>query len=138
MAGATGALNLSRSDRSSHVSGAATGMLVAAPLAPPAGTIGMASAIGEWDLVKSGVFILLPQLVGINLSGAVVFGLFGLTPKGRATHGAGDGSGLQHGRLLAHSGGCSFIPRRHMPLVRAEAPQGLYLVRKQTIQHKAR
>jgi uncharacterized membrane protein len=68
VAGAAGALNLSQSDRSSLVSGAATGMLVAASLAPPAGTIGMASAIGEWDLVRTGVFVLLLQLVGINLS----------------------------------------------------------------------
>ncbi|MXQ11746.1 DUF389 domain-containing protein [Microvirga makkahensis] len=82
VAGAAGALNLSQSDRSSLVSGAATGMLVAASLAPPAGTIGMASAIGEWDLVKSGAFILLLQLVGINLSGTIVFRLFGLSPKG--------------------------------------------------------
>jgi uncharacterized hydrophobic protein (TIGR00271 family) len=82
VAGAAGALNLSQSDRSSLVSGAATGMLVAASLAPPAGTIGMAAAIGEWDLIKSGAFILLLQLVGINLSGAIVFRLFGLSPKG--------------------------------------------------------
>jgi len=44
-AGAAGALTLVQSDRSSLVSGAATGMLVAASLAPPAGIIGMAGAI---------------------------------------------------------------------------------------------
>lgn len=82
VAGAAGALNLSQSERSSLVSGAATGMLVAASLAPPAGMIGMAAAIGEWDMVKSGIFVLLLQLVGINLSGAVVFRCFGLSPKG--------------------------------------------------------
>lgn len=82
VAGAAGALNLAQSDRSSLVSGAATGMLVAASLAPPAGTLGMSAALGEWDLVKSGAFILLLQLVGINLSGAVVFRLFGLSPRG--------------------------------------------------------
>lgn len=38
-AGAAGALNLFQSERSSLVSGAATGMLVAASLAPPAGII---------------------------------------------------------------------------------------------------
>ncbi len=37
VAGAAGALNLCQSDRNSLVSGAATGMLVAASLAPPAG-----------------------------------------------------------------------------------------------------
>jgi uncharacterized hydrophobic protein (TIGR00271 family) len=82
IAGAAGALNLCQSDRSSLVSGAATGMLVAASLSPPAGLIGMAIAIGEWDLVGSGAFVLLLQLVGINISGALVFRYFGLTPVG--------------------------------------------------------
>ena len=82
VAGAAGALNLCQSDRSSLVSGAATGMLVAASLAPPAGLVGMAAAIGEWDLVGSGAFVLLLQLVGINLSGALVFRLFGVSPSG--------------------------------------------------------
>ncbi len=82
VAGAAGALNLCESERNSLVSGAATGMLVAASLAPPAGMIGMAAAIGEWDMVRAGAFVLLLQLAGINLSGAVVFRLFGLSPKG--------------------------------------------------------
>jgi uncharacterized hydrophobic protein (TIGR00271 family) len=81
-AGAAGALNLVQSERSSLVSGAATGMLVAASLAPPAGIIGMASAIGRWDLVMSGLFLLLLQLVGINLTAGVLFRLFGLTAQG--------------------------------------------------------
>lgn len=82
VAGAAGALNLCQSERSSLVSGAATGMLVAASLAPPAGLVGMAAAVGEWDMVMSGGFVLLLQLVGINVSGALVFRLFGLSPKG--------------------------------------------------------
>ena len=82
VAGAAGALNLCQSERNSLVSGAATGMLVAASLAPPAGLVGMAAAIGEWDLVGSAVFVLVLQLVGINLSGAVVFRLFGIAPRG--------------------------------------------------------
>jgi uncharacterized membrane protein len=82
VAGAAGALNLCQSERSSLVSGAATGMLVAASLAPPAGVVGMGAAIGEWDMVKAAGWMLLLQLVGINLSGAVVFRLFGLTPDG--------------------------------------------------------
>lgn len=81
-AGAAGALTLVQSDRSSLVSGAATGMLVAASLAPPAGLIGMAGAIGRWDLVTSGLFLLLLQLGGINLSAAIVFRLFGLSTQG--------------------------------------------------------
>ncbi len=81
-AGAAGALQLTQSDRSSLVSGAAIGMLVAASLAPPAGLIGMAGAIGEWDMAIGGVFLLLLQLAGINISGAVIFRLSGLSPRG--------------------------------------------------------
>ena len=81
-AGAAGAVNLVQSERSSLVSGAAVGMLVAASLAPPAGIIGMASAIGEWGMVASGLFLLLLQLVGINLAGALVFRAFGLKARG--------------------------------------------------------
>ena len=81
-AGAAGALTLVQSDRSSLVSGAATGMLVAASLAPPAGIVGMAGAIGRWDLVTNGLFLLLLQLGGINLSAALLFRLFGLSTQG--------------------------------------------------------
>ncbi|BAU63413.1 hypothetical protein STA3757_07770 [Stanieria sp. NIES-3757] len=81
-AGAAGALNLFQSERSSLVSGAATGMLVAASLAPPAGIIGMSLAISRWDMVVSGIFLLLLQLVGINLTAATLFRLYGLSSKG--------------------------------------------------------
>ncbi|MBA2453923.1 MAG: DUF389 domain-containing protein [Chloroflexia bacterium] len=81
-AGAAGALNLSQSERSSLVTGAAAGMLVAASLAPPAGLTGMGMVIGEWDMVVSGVFLLGLQLVGINLTGAAVFRFFGVQAEG--------------------------------------------------------
>ncbi|MDY6781383.1 MAG: TIGR00341 family protein [Cyanobacteriota bacterium] len=81
-AGAAGAITLVQSERSSLVSGAAIGMLVAASLSPPAGIIGMAIAIGRWEMVGNGVFLLLLQLVGINLSASLVFRLYGLTAKG--------------------------------------------------------
>lgn len=81
-AGAAGALNLVQSDRSSLVSGAATGMLVAASLAPPAGIVGMASAIGRWDMAKDGLFLLLLQLGGINLSASLLFRIYGLSTQG--------------------------------------------------------
>lgn len=81
-AGAAGALNLVQSERDSLVSGAAVGMLVAASLAPPAGVVGMAAAIGKWEMVKSGVFLLFMQLIGINLTGSVLFRLFGLNSEG--------------------------------------------------------
>lgn len=81
-AGAAGALSLVQSERSSLVSGAAVGMLVAASLAPPAGLVGMAIAIGRWDMVTSGLFVLLLQLVGINLTATLLFRLFGLSIQG--------------------------------------------------------
>lgn len=81
-AGAAGSLNLVQSQRSSLVSGAAVGMLVAASLAPPAGLVGMAISLGRWDMVTSGVFLLLLQLVGINLSAAAIFRLYGLSAQG--------------------------------------------------------
>jgi len=82
VAGAAGAINLVQSERSSLVSGAAVGMLVAASLAPPAGLIGMAGVMQRWDLATSGVFLLLLQLVGINLSASLVFRSYGLTARG--------------------------------------------------------
>jgi uncharacterized hydrophobic protein (TIGR00271 family) len=80
--GAAGAINLIQSERSSLVSGAATGMLVAASLSPPAGVIGMAIAIGKWEMAKGGLFLLLLQLVGINFTGSLVFKLAGLNSSG--------------------------------------------------------
>lgn len=80
--GVAGALQLVQSERSSLVSGTAIGMLVAAALAPPAGLIGMAIAIGKPDMVISGVFLLLLQLAGINISCATVFRLYGVNSQG--------------------------------------------------------
>ncbi|MBW3671646.1 MAG: DUF389 domain-containing protein [Acidobacteria bacterium] len=82
VAGAAGAMNLLQSDRSSLVSGAAVGMLVAASIAPPVGLVGMATVLGEWDMAGNGLFLLILQLVAINLSGALVFRLAGLSSSG--------------------------------------------------------
>lgn len=82
VAGAAGALNLVQSERSSLVSGAAVGMLVAASLAPPAGLVGMSCAMGRWDMAINGVFVLLLQLVGLNLSASIVFRAYGLSARG--------------------------------------------------------
>jgi uncharacterized hydrophobic protein (TIGR00271 family) len=82
VAGAAGALNLVQSERSSLVSGAAVGMLVAASLAPPAAVVGIASVLRDWAMVKSGLFVLMLQLVGINVSAAIVFRRYGLTDEG--------------------------------------------------------
>jgi uncharacterized hydrophobic protein (TIGR00271 family) len=81
-AGAAGALHLMQSERSSLVSGAAVGLLVAASLAPPTGVIGMALAMQRWPMVKSGVFLLLLQLAGINLAASLLFRAYGLSPRG--------------------------------------------------------
>ena len=80
--GAAGALFLVQSERSSLVSGAAVGVLVAASLAPPAGIVGMASVMGEWRMALNGLFLLLLQLVGINLTAAVLFRVYGLSSQG--------------------------------------------------------
>lgn len=80
VAGAAGALSQVQSERSSLVSGAAVGVLVAASLAPPAALIGMACAMGQWDLARVGLFLISLQLLGINLSGAIVFRLYGISP----------------------------------------------------------
>lgn len=80
--GAAGALNLVQSERSSLVSGTAVGMLVAAALAPPAGTLGMALAIARWELAANCLFLLVLQLVGINIAATTVFRIYGLSPRG--------------------------------------------------------
>lgn len=82
VAGGAGALALVEAENSSLVSGTAVGLLIAASLAPPAGLIGMAAALRQWDLIHNGVFVLLLQLVAINLSGSIVFRIYGLFPKG--------------------------------------------------------
>ncbi|AKD05432.1 DUF389 domain-containing protein [Pontibacter korlensis] len=82
-AGVAGGINLIQSERDSLVSGAAVGMLVAASLAPPTGLIGMALNFGNWQLIRSGAFLLLFQLVVIQFTAALVFRYLGkVTIKG--------------------------------------------------------
>lgn len=81
-AGAAGALHLVQSERSSLVSGASVGVLVAAALAPPTGIVGMSLAMAKWEMVYNGLFLLILQLVGINLAGALTFRAYGLKPRG--------------------------------------------------------
>ncbi len=80
--GAAGAIHLMQSQQSSLVSGAAVGILIAASLAPPAGMVGMALVIGRYDIALRSAFLLVLQLVGINLSAALVFRTFGLSSTG--------------------------------------------------------
>lgn len=72
VAGFAGGINLVQSERDNLVPGAAVGVLVAASLAPPTGLIGMALNFGNWQMVQSGLFLLILQLAGINLSAALV------------------------------------------------------------------
>jgi uncharacterized hydrophobic protein (TIGR00341 family) len=88
VSGAAGALNLVQSERSSLVSGAAAGMLISVSLAPPAALVGMAIAMGRWDIAINCLFLLLLQLVGINLSASLVFRAYGLSARG-ARYGRG-------------------------------------------------
>jgi uncharacterized hydrophobic protein (TIGR00271 family) len=89
-AGAAGAIHLMQSQQSSLVSGAAVGILIAASLAPPAGMVGMALVIGRYDIALRSAFLLVLQLVGINLSASLVFRSFGLSSTGaRYTRGKG-------------------------------------------------
>jgi uncharacterized membrane protein len=81
-AGAAGAIHLMQSEQSSLVSGAAVGILIAASLAPPAGMVGMATVMGRTDIALRSSFLLVLQLVGINLSAALIFRAFGLSSKG--------------------------------------------------------
>ncbi len=88
LAGAVGALSLAQSERNSLLSGAATGVLVTASLAPPAGILGMALVLGEGEMVRSAVFLLLLQVAGIHFAGAIVFRIHGVSAAGvRYPHG---------------------------------------------------
>ncbi|QCR23240.1 DUF389 domain-containing protein [Pontibacter sp. SGAir0037] len=83
IAGFAGGINLVQSERDSLVSGAAVGMLVAASLAPPTSMLGMALNFGNWQMIRSSLFLLLLQLAGIQLSAAMVFRYMGkVTTKG--------------------------------------------------------
>ena len=57
-------------------------MLIAAALAPPAALVGMAMALGRWDMIMNGIFLLLLQLAGINVAAAIVFRAYGLSTQG--------------------------------------------------------
>ena len=81
VAGVAGGVNLISSERDSLVPGAAVGVLVAASLAPPTGLIGMALNFGNWQLVRSGLFLLILQLAAIQLSAALVFRYMGKVTK---------------------------------------------------------
>ena len=81
-AGVAGAINIASSERSSLVSGAGPGLLIAASLAPPMGLVGMSIVQGEPETLATSVFLLALQLAGINVAAATVFRLVGVRPTG--------------------------------------------------------
>jgi uncharacterized hydrophobic protein (TIGR00341 family) len=81
-AGVAGAMNLIQSERSNLIAGTASGVLVTVTLAPPAAVLGMSVAIQTWPMALRTLFILILQLVSINLAGSIIFRLNGLTADG--------------------------------------------------------
>ncbi len=83
ISGFAGAINICQSERDSLVSGAAVGILVAASLAPPVGLVGAGVYMMDWQVVFSGLFRILLQLLGIHLAATLVFYFYGkVTPQG--------------------------------------------------------
>ena len=82
LAGVAGGLFLSQSEESSLVSAAAAGVLVTAALSPPVAVTGMALALGERAMAWRAVFLLVLQIVGINLSGMLTFRMYNVSPSG--------------------------------------------------------
>lgn len=83
ISGFAGAINICQSERDSLVSGAAVGILVAASLAPPVGLVGAGIYMMDWQVVFSGLFRILLQLLGIHLAATLVFYFYGkVTPEG--------------------------------------------------------
>lgn len=81
-AGIVGGIYLSESENSSLVTAAAAGVLVTAALSPPVGIVGIALWTGEGLLAVRAAYLLLIQIVGINLAAAAVFRLRGLGVSG--------------------------------------------------------
>ncbi len=83
VSGFAGAVNICQSERDSLVSGAAVGILVAASLAPPVGLVGAGMYMMDWQVVLSGLFRILLQLLGIHITATLVFYFFGkVSPRG--------------------------------------------------------
>lgn len=83
VSGFAGAVNICQSERDSLVSGAAVGILVAASLAPPVGLVGAGMYMMDWQVVLSGLFRILLQLLGIHITATLVFYFYGkVSPRG--------------------------------------------------------
>lgn len=90
-AAVAGSIFVITTEESSTVSGAAVSMLVAAAIAPPAGVAGMTVVTGDWSMAWHATFVLVAQLIGINLVSASIFRRFGMTPERPAFTGGSHG-----------------------------------------------
>lgn len=89
VAGAAGAQSQVESDRSSLVTGTATGFLIAAALSPTAAVLGLALVLQRWSYVALMSFQLALQYVSIVGAGALLLVLlYGVRPDD-PTHGRG-------------------------------------------------
>lgn len=86
--GVGAALSLIQSQSSSLISGTVAGLLAAASLGPPVALLGIGAVVNEWGIVRSAAFIIVLQLLGINLGGMVILRLANLQP-GRAHYDRG-------------------------------------------------
>jgi uncharacterized membrane protein len=80
VAGAAGAQSQIQSERSSLVSGSATGFLVAAALSPTSAVLGLSLVIGRWESAWLMAFQLALQFSGIAAGGWMVLAGFGVKP----------------------------------------------------------
>lgn len=87
-AGAAGAQSQVQSDRSSLVTGTATGFLIAAALSPTSAVLGLALVLRRWDYTALMSFQLALQFVAISLGGWLALLLYGVRP-GDPTTGRG-------------------------------------------------
>jgi uncharacterized hydrophobic protein (TIGR00271 family) len=85
VAGAIGAYALVQP----KVSGTVAGTAIAVALMPPACTVGLALAQGSGLLAQGALLLLVTNLCGIALAGAIVFGIVGGLPWGRARRALG-------------------------------------------------
>ena len=85
VAGAAGAQSQVQSERSSLVTGTATGFLIAAALSPASAVLGLAATIGRWDYVALMAFQLSLQFVAIALGGWLALLIYGVHPGDPST-----------------------------------------------------
>ena len=80
-AGVVGGLYLTQSEESSLVSATAAGVLVTAALVPAVGVVGIGLVLGEWTMIQRALFLLLLQIVGINVATPLVLWAYRVGPR---------------------------------------------------------